>query len=117
MRNPDPLRAAARHSFSLPSSDLLYAVSELMGSEGKFQLILPYAEGNVFIAEAREYVLYCNSILKIRPTLNSTIKRMILRFSRNRHHPVEKFLTIQKGGRGDYTDDYRELTKDFYLKF
>jgi hypothetical protein len=26
-------------------------------------------------------------------------------------------IAIEKGRRGDYTDDYRALTKDFYLKF
>ena len=26
-------------------------------------------------------------------------------------------IAIEKGKRGDYTDDYRALTKDFYLKF
>jgi hypothetical protein len=26
-------------------------------------------------------------------------------------------IAIERGRRGDYTDDYRALTKEFYLKF
>ena len=35
-----------------------------MNDEGRLQLIMPYAEGNVFIAEAAGYGLYCNNIIK-----------------------------------------------------
>jgi len=88
-----------------------------MEEDGKFQIILPYAEGNLFIAEAAGYGLYCNSILKIRPLPTSMIRRLILGFSRNRKQVSEKFLTIEKGKRHDFTPDYIDLTRDFYLKF
>jgi hypothetical protein len=29
--------------------------------------------------------------------------------------PAEQFLTIEKGKRHEFTDDYISLTKDFYL--
>jgi hypothetical protein len=31
--------------------------------------------------------------------------------------PAEQFLTIEKGRRHDFADDYISLTKDFYLNF
>jgi tRNA1Val (adenine37-N6)-methyltransferase len=117
IRNPDIRKSAARHNDTLPSSELLDYVSRLLADNGTFQLIMPYAEGNVFIAEAADYGFYCNSILKIRPLPSSEIRRLILNFSRNKQKLAEKFLTIGYGKRHDYTDEYKELTKEFYLKF
>lgn len=117
IRNPDVRKSSARHNDALPSSELLDGISRLLDDSGTFQLIMPYAEGNVFIAEAADYGFYCNSILKIRPLPSSEIRRLILNFSRNKQKLAEKFLTIGYGKRHDYTDEYKELTKEFYLKF
>jgi tRNA1Val (adenine37-N6)-methyltransferase len=46
----------------------------------------------------------------------SEISRLILTFSRFQRKPVERFLTIEHG-RHQFTDEYINLTKDFYLKF
>ncbi len=117
LKNPDPLKAAARHDVTLDTGEMLKGVSRLLAEGGKFQLIMPYAEGNIFIAEAAEYGLYCHNILKIRPLPTSEIRRMIMTFSRARQMVSEKFLTIERGRRHDFTEEYKDLTKDFYLKF
>jgi len=117
LKNPDPAKSAARHNDTLTHSDLLSGADRLLEEEGTFQLILPYAEGNIFIAEAQEYGFYCNKILKIKPTPESEIRRLILGFSRKKKKPAEEFLTIEKGKRHDFTDEYIAIVKDFYLKF
>jgi len=117
LRNPDPRKSTARHNDSLTSEELLKGVTRLLEENGKFQLILPYVEGNIFIAEAVRYGIFCNSILKIRPLPDSDIRRLILTFSRIKTLPAEKFLTIEKGNRHDFTEEYINLTKEFYLKF
>jgi tRNA1Val (adenine37-N6)-methyltransferase len=117
IKNPDSWKSGARHNDTLLHDDLLSGVSRLMGSDGKLQVIMPFAEGNVLVAEAAGYGLYLNKVLKIRPLPTSGIKRMILTFSRNRVNLSEKFLTIEHGKRHEFTDEYRALTKDFYLKF
>lgn len=117
IKNNEPRKSSTRHTDSLPSFDLLNSVSVLLEEAGTFQLILPYAEGNVFIAEAAGFGFYCNRILKIKPLPSSEIKRLVLNFSRHKKKLVEKFLTIGHGRRHDYTDEYKELTKEFYLKF
>jgi len=116
LKNPDPVRSAARHNDTLPHSDLLMGASRLLEKEGIFQLILPYAEGNMFIAEAQEYGFYCYSILKVKPNPAAEIRRLILSFSRKKCKAIEKFLTIEKGKRHDFTEEYVALVKDFYLK-
>jgi tRNA1Val (adenine37-N6)-methyltransferase len=116
LKNPDPRKSAARHNDSLSSDELLKGVVRILNDNGRFQVILPYVEGNILIAEANLYGLYCNDILKIRPLPGAEIRRLILTFTRERKIPAEKFLTIEHG-RHEYTDDYINLTKDFYLKF
>jgi tRNA1Val (adenine37-N6)-methyltransferase len=117
LKNPDPRKSAARHNESLSSVELLKGISGLLGEKGRFQLIMPYVDGNIFIAVAVKFGFYCNSILKIRPLPSSEIRRLILSFSRERLKVKESFLTIEHGRRHEFTDDYINLTKDFYLKF
>jgi tRNA1Val (adenine37-N6)-methyltransferase len=116
LKNPDPRKSAARHNNSLPTYELLKGVVRLMKDSGKFQVIMPYIEGNIFIAEANNYGLYCNGILKIRPLPGAEIRRLILTFETTKKNHIEKFLTIEHG-RHEYTDDYVNLTREFYLKF
>ncbi len=117
LRNPDSRKAATRHNDTLSSDVILKAVSGLLAEDGRFLVVMPYVEGNVFIAEAVEYGLYCADILKIKPLPKSEIRRLILEFRKTRAVVSEKFLTIERGRRHEFTEDYTNLTKDFYLNF
>jgi tRNA1Val (adenine37-N6)-methyltransferase len=116
LKSPDPRKSAARHNDSLTSVGILEGVNRLLKDGGCLQLIMPYVEGNIFIADANRYGFYCNNLLKIRPLPGSEIRRLILTFSKTRKTPDEKFLTIEHG-RHQFTDEYINLTKEFYLKF
>lgn len=117
LRNPDQLKASARHDILLSNEDLLKGASRLMAESGRLQVIMPYVEGNILIAEAQAFGLYCINILKIKPLLTSEVRRMILTFTREKLKPHESFLTIEHGKRHEYTEEYRSLTKEYYLKF
>jgi len=117
LKNPDPSKSAARHNDGLDHVDLLKGASRLLVEDGLLQVIMPWEEGYIFIAEAPEYGFYCSSILKIKPTITSQVRRLILGFTRKKSKPAERFLTIEKGKRHDYTEEYIKLTRDFYLRF
>ena len=117
LKNPDLAKANARHNASLNHADILSGVRRLLREDGKLYIILPYPEGSVFIAEAREYGFYCNRILKVRPLPTANIIRLVLGFSHTRTIVSEKFLTIEKGRRHEFTEEYINLTREFYLKF
>ena len=117
LKNPDPAKSNSRHNDSLAHSDILAGAHRLLFEDGLLQVIMPYDEGNIFIAEAEEHGFYSNSILKIRPLPSSEIRRMIIGFTRKRIKPAERFLTIEKGKRHQFTEEYIRLMKDFYLKF
>jgi tRNA1Val (adenine37-N6)-methyltransferase len=115
--NPDHIKSSTRHSFSLSSDDLLGGTDTLMSSDGSLQLILPFEEGSLFIAEAALKGFFCNSIIRVKPFPEGKIIRLIMKFERVKKTTREKFLTIETGSRHSYTEEYKELTKDFYLKF
>jgi len=117
LKNPDPSKSAARHNDSLTHNDILEGAGRLLSDEGILQLILPYEEGKVFIQHALRRGFFCNNIINIRPSPSCEIKRLILSISRKRLTLTESFLTIDKGRRHDFTEEYIALTKDFYLKF
>jgi len=117
LKNPDPRKSASRHTHSLTADEILDGVSRLIADDGRLQLIMPYIEGNIFIADAHKYDLFCNNVLKIKPLSTSEIRRLILTFSKKRLKVAEKFLTIEQGKRHEFTEEYINLTKDFYLKF
>jgi len=117
VKNPDPLKSAARHNDNMTSDDILRSTSRLLKRDGRLQVIMPFVEGSIFIAEANKFGFYCNRILKIKPTPSSEIRRLILTFNRFQEKPVESFLTIEHGKRHEFTEEYINLTKDFYLKF
>ena len=73
LKNPDPRKSASRHNDSLSNVELLEVVTQLITDDGRLQVIMPYVEGNIFIAEANEYGLFCNNILKVRPLPTSEI--------------------------------------------
>jgi tRNA1Val (adenine37-N6)-methyltransferase len=117
LKNPVSEKSTTRHSESLTSSEILRGTAKLLAKEGSLQLILPYVEGNLFIAEAIDFGFFCNRIIKIKPFPEADIKRLILLFERNKKLVTEKFLTIKTGVRHQYTKEYKEVTKDFYLNF
>ena len=116
LRNPDEKISSTRHAFSLSSGDILQGCSRLLAKEGSLQIILPYEEGNIFIAEAGIYGFFCNNIIKIKPNPTGKIIRMIMKFERIRKPVHEKFMTIETGVRHQYTEEYKEVMRDFYLK-
>jgi tRNA1Val (adenine37-N6)-methyltransferase len=115
LKNPDGAKSSARHSDALSSEDILSGSRKLLNDKGSLQLILPYIEGTLFIAEAIDYGFFCNRIIKVRPSPAGEIIRLILKFERTKKKLSEKFLTIETGTRHSYTEEYKEVTKDFYL--
>ncbi|RLD64185.1 MAG: tRNA (adenine-N(6)-)-methyltransferase [Bacteroidetes bacterium] len=112
-----PERTNARHNNLLTHSELLSGVDCLLTKEGVFCLILPYEQTQNFIKLANNYGLYCNKILKVKPTLNKEPKRALIELRREKIKYEENVLIIEKDKRHDYTKEYKELTKDYYLAF
>ncbi len=105
----------AKHTNKLSFEDLLKGAIELMTSIATFNLILPDAEGKLFIDMASKSGLHLNRITKVSGRIGKPTERLLMCFSFQKSNLSESELTIQKTGvRHDYTDEYVKLVKDFY---
>lgn len=117
LKNPDPAKSLSRHNDTLTHQDLLEGSVRLLTGDGLLQIIMPVAEGRKFIDKAPEHDLYCCRITHVIPTPSSGPKRMVMTFSRQLTHVYESNLTIETGKRHEYTPEFVELIREFYLKF
>lgn len=112
---PDAKRSTARHTHDLTFEELDKAVCRLLSVDGKFALILPVAEFEKYLKLTR---LYLARRCDVCPVEGGAVKRVMAEFAKQQSTTIaHQTIAIEKGRRGDYTDDYRALTKDFYLKF
>ena len=108
-------RDVARFSDALPFDELIESVSQLLSDEGTFAVIIPRKEEDNFIKMASEVNLFLNRICRVRGNETSEDKRSMLEFSfKNSTIKIEN-LTIETS-RHNYTEDYKNLVQDFYLK-
>jgi tRNA1Val (adenine37-N6)-methyltransferase len=109
-------RNSVRHTVKLPHGDLLSAVQKMLAPEGKFCLILPYIEGLRFQELAETYKLFCTRVTNVKPRANKPVERLLLQFERAKKEQQEDDLILQEKGDNEWTQQYIELTKAFYLK-
>lgn len=107
----------ARHTDSLPFCDLVCKVSELLKEDGLFSVVLPTSESTDFINQCLKKELFINKICTVKPNPSKPAKRVLMEFSFTEKTIVNSEITIETEKRHDYTNEYRNLTKDFYLKF
>ena len=113
----DNNRAVARHGISLSHTDIIDGVVSLLLPDGSFNIILPYTEGSIFIAEAALKGLYCIRKTNVLPVPKRKPKRLLLEFKKNKMPLIEDSIVIENFKRHNYSDEYKKLTKDFYLFF
>lgn len=111
----EPARDRARREASLPFKSLLEGVGRLLAEQGLFSVVVPFASEATLIGLAAGVGLYPHRSLRVRGRAGAPVKRSLLAFGRKRvpHTPGE--LVVEQA-RHVYTEDYRQLTRDFYLK-
>ena len=109
-------RDLARFADAMPFEDLIEAADLLLSKNGIFAVIIPYKEEQNFLALAKDYELYPLKITRVKGTPTTEIKRSLLAFSRNENvnFPIDELII--ETSRHQYTSEYIELTKDYYLK-
>ncbi len=109
-------RDLARFADAMPFEDLIEAADLLLSENGIFAVIIPFKEEQNFLALAKDYELYPLKITHVKGTPTTEIKRSLLAFSRNENAIITPDELIIETSRHQYTTEYIELTKDFYLK-
>lgn len=108
-------RDTARQNTALPFEQLFEGLEKLLAKNGVFSIIIPTPEEKKVLELAKEILLFPFEILKIKGNPNVSFKRSIVQFSYAQRPISERELIIELG-RHQFTQDYINLTKDFYLK-
>jgi tRNA1Val (adenine37-N6)-methyltransferase len=108
-------RDIARFTDAMPFDHLLESVSKLLSEDGIFSVIIPFKEETSFIDLASKFNLFPLKILRVQGNTTSEFKRSLLEFSFHKMDIITDSLIIETE-RHQYTEDYINLTKDFYLK-
>ena len=115
LKSPADNRNLARHTDSLSINDLLQNSLRLLSASGRLCVILPADETNFCIEQSSQKGLFCTRSTKIKPLPNSDVKRILLEFSRTEKEYFEDFLIIEKN-RHEYSEEFKKLTDEYYLK-
>ena len=114
-KSEDNQRNTARFTDTLPFKDLVIFAYQFLSEKGIFALILPRKEEENFIALASEVGLFPKRICRVKGNLTSEVKRSLLEFTFEKIEIIKEELTLEIS-RHVYTEDYKKLVNDFYLK-
>ena len=117
----DLSRDIARSADMLLSyEDLIASAKRLLKEEGRLSLILPADQQERIIAIANQFGLTLSRLTFVKTKSTKEAKRMLIEFVNDLSDTevIEDELIIQSADNGRvYTQEYIELTKDFYLAF
>lgn len=118
LKSSDEQRSHARHADVLPFEELLDGVLKLLDEKGKFCLILPTLEAIKFRDLAEKRGLYLSKLLRVKSRADKdTDKRHLMQFEFTPSEFSETTLVIEQEERHQYTPEYKEFTKDYYVNF
>ncbi len=118
LKSEKEVKNLARHTDSLSFEQLIKNSAKLQLNNGYLAIIIPYNSSSKITRIATENKYILKSHCKVKPTSQKGYKRSLMIFQKT-NSDIEKStseLIIEDKGRHQYSDDYIDLTKDFYLK-
>ena len=114
-QSQDQARTTARNNDSLSLEYLVGKSYELLNENGELTFIMPSNEFETIQLLAEKFNFYINKLCWVRGNHQSPIKRLLIALSKNKEILEEKNLIIENS-RHKYTEEYKILCQDFYLK-
>ncbi len=114
-KTKDNSRDLARFQDAMPFEHLIFAVANLLSENGRLSVIIPHKEEIKFVELSSKVGLSLCRKLHVKGNPDSDVKRSLLEFSFKKTKLQTSVLVIETS-RHKYTEDYINLTKDFYLK-
>ena len=109
-------RDLARFQDAMPFEDLIEAADLLLSENGIFSVIIPYKEEERFIDLCAKVELYPVKITRVKGTHSTPIVRSLMAFKRYELAVLTADELVVETSRHVYTNEYINLTKEFYLK-
>lgn len=113
---PKSARAIARHDNSLGYEVLLRLSSSLLNEDGKISIISPYDRKNDIIFYCDIINLHISRITVVYSKPNSKPVRILWEICKKKCNLTQSNISIRNHN-NEYSAEYMNLTKDFYLKF
>jgi tRNA1Val (adenine37-N6)-methyltransferase len=104
----------AKHESSLSLVQLVQIVNSSLAENGFFTVLLPYHRVSYFIDESKKNGLHLNKQILVKQTIKHKFFRGILFFSRKETKPQLTEMII-KNAENNYTPEFSEALKDYYL--
>lgn len=109
-------RTIARHTDTLTHEELMDSAQKLLTKTGRMCIILPVKEGLQCIDYAKSTGFYCSKVLSIYPTPTTSVKRLLIEFKLVDCQQQNTSMTIESETRHQYSREFTELAKPYYLK-
>jgi len=108
-------KSVAKHNQELSFFELIEHSAQLLSPIGELHVIIPANETDKFCAIAKAKGLFVKKIYWIKSSETSTAKRVTLFFSFKLIEASEKTIIIRNIKNNNYSEQYKILTKDFYI--
>lgn len=112
---PGKKRSQARHTQELSYEDLLRTASRLLAPQGRLGVIFPYAEGLNFLDLAKTFDLFPVRKTTFRSRAQKPVERLLVELAYDRQLNEDNELVLYSEGE-NWSDEYKALTREFYLK-
>lgn len=117
LKSPDQAKTVAKHTEKLPFEDLLHFVTQFLSPDGKFYLLLPPGEAEIFRKLAQAANLFPVKQLQLFTQENGKHLRTIYAYIRSQNLPTASEKLFIRNPNQTYTTEFAALLKDYYLIF
>lgn len=109
-------RSEARHDDTLNLEELLTNCKRLINKNGSIAIIIPFEKTEVLKQILCDQELYLSKLCEVKGKEKSSVKRILVEIQTKQKTLELESLVIEKS-RHEFSNKYKELCKDFYLKF
>jgi len=108
----------AKHTVSLGPALLFQEVRRLLRPDGRFSIIFPTQGKEEFLIEAQRHGFHVSRITEVLPLPDRPSKRLLVCFVQHPSEAVcDSLIVEEKAGERGYTEAYKALTRDFFVRF
>ena len=111
----DEKRALARHTNELTFEDLLTGIKKILSHQGTANVIIPFKEEPKFLEVAKHKQLFPSKISRYSGHKDGNLKRSMIELNHTESDIKEESFFLEHS-RHEYSEHYKNLVKDFYLK-
>lgn len=114
LKSPNLSRNQARHNDSLSFFDILSQGAPLLSDGGRIALVIPHEFKLTILNHAATVKLFATRITNVFPLPHKPAKRLLIELCTTERDCVEDDLIIELN-RHQYSDEFKVLTREFYL--